>query len=289
MQKLKYSIINRMLDENLTGTEIDILLFIARYQDDFGRISGVYYKDIEKYTFRHKTQIYKALRMLEEKSFIKREKNSRYDMDIMILDNDLSDRNFSGGYMSVDKKIFLSGEFFRLRAREKMIALQLIKNCDSAPRGTFRKKRNEFVAWYRQKLGVLSRSIGTYLTHLKKYFNIYLKNGIYYIKCLKYKVEGDREYQEHTAPSDRDQLYAHEVDKALRRSRAIVSSEDKKELRKLLWQYADPPVMLIPLDLTPILKRCLDMADNTENRINIKLVHKLVRGALGITTRLTEA
>lgn len=282
MQKLKYSIINRILDENLTGTEIDILLFIARYQNDYGHITGVYYRDIEKYTFRHKTQIYRALHTLEEKGFIKREKNHRYDMDITILNNDLSDQNFSGGYMSVNKKIFMSGDFFRMKAREKIIALQLIKNCDSAPRGTFRKKRDSFISWCGEKLGVLSRSVGSYLRNLKKYFNIYLKEGIYYIKTLKGKVEGDKEYRDQKAPTDREQFYGHEVDKAQRRSGACLSPQDRADIIRLFEQYANAPELLL-LDLTPILKRCLEMADNVERRINIKLVHKLMRDTLGIT------
>lgn len=289
MQKLRYSIINRILDENLTGTQIDILLYISRFQDDSGRIFGVYYKDIAIATFRHKTQIYKALSALESKGFISREKNSRYDMDITILNNDFSDKDFSGGYLSVDKKIFLNGEFFRMKAREKIITLQLIKNCDSAPKGTFRKKREEFIKWYGEKLGVISRSVGAYLTTLKKYFNIYLKNGIYYIKCLKGKIEGTKQENfDIMAPTDRDQLYRHEVNKSLRRSRAACDPEDKKELGKILQQYADE-WNLIPLDLTPILRRCLELADNMERKVNIKLVHKLVRDTLGITEHLTEA
>ena len=88
MQKLRYAIINRIKEENLTGTEIDILLYISRFQDESGRIKGIYYKDIAAATFRHKTQIYVSLKKLEEKHFISREKGSRYDMNITILNND---------------------------------------------------------------------------------------------------------------------------------------------------------------------------------------------------------
>ncbi len=277
MQKLSYSIINRILEESLTGTEIDLLVYIARYQDDTGHICGVYYKDIVRATFHHKTQIYKAVKTLEEKGFIRREKNSRYDMDITICNNDLSLKDFRKGYLRVNKKIFLNGEFFKMKAREKIMALQFLKNCDSAPNGTFRKRKTEFMEWYKEKLGVLERSIGRYLTVLKQYFNIYLKNGIYYIKCLKNKTEGDKEYP---VPSDRDMIYSGEVNKALRRNRLEGSMAEKEELKTIMQQYSDINQM-VTVDLTKAIRESL--AKQTEKRVNIKLIHKIVRQLLGIS------
>lgn len=275
MQKLKYTIINRILNEQLSGVEIDILLYIARYQDETGKVSGVYYQDIVSATFNHKTQIYRAIKNLENKKFILREKNNRYDMDITILDNDFTGKNFRGnGYMRVNKKIFLNGDFFRMKAKEKILTLQLIKNCNSAANDTYTVRRTKFLEMYRDIFGVQIRSLGNYIKTLKKYFNFYLKNGIYHIKCLKTKVEWNE--REELPPSDREMVYTQEVNKALRRNRMNGNTDEKRELRTILNQYSDKQNPLI-VDLTEIIKKAITMSNEIENKLNIKLIHKLVR------------
>ena len=39
MQKLKNSVLDRMIEEKLTSKEIDFLIYVSRYQDDSGKVS----------------------------------------------------------------------------------------------------------------------------------------------------------------------------------------------------------------------------------------------------------
>lgn len=277
MQKLRYAIINRIKEENLTGTEIDILLYISRFQDESGRIKGIYYKDIAAATCRHKTQIYVSLKKLEEKHFISREKGSRYDMNITILNNDYSNKCYRGtgnGYLATNKKIFLSGEFFRMKAKEKILTLELLKNCDSAANGTYMIKRQVFIAKFQEYFHVHSRSIQGYLKRIKEYFNVFLKNGVYYIKRLKKKIEWSEWETIELGITDRETLYTQEVNTALRRNKVKGSTEEKKELITILTQYNE---YAEAFDLAEIIHRSLEMLHNNLRELNIKLIHKLVR------------
>ena len=43
MQKLSVEVLEKMLGADLSNHEIDMMLYIARFQDEFGHIRGVYY------------------------------------------------------------------------------------------------------------------------------------------------------------------------------------------------------------------------------------------------------
>ena len=46
MQKIKNSIVDRMIAQKCTANEIDFLLYVSAYQDITGRVTGVHYKDV---------------------------------------------------------------------------------------------------------------------------------------------------------------------------------------------------------------------------------------------------
>lgn len=45
MQKLSEKLIDRMIQEQLSSAEVDFIIYLSRYQDDYGMVSGVYYKE----------------------------------------------------------------------------------------------------------------------------------------------------------------------------------------------------------------------------------------------------
>ena len=49
MQKLKNSIIAKMIEARLTNKEIDFLIYVSRFQNDNGVVSGAYYRSVRKY------------------------------------------------------------------------------------------------------------------------------------------------------------------------------------------------------------------------------------------------
>lgn len=46
MQKLKNTVLDKMLTAHLTKAEVDFMIEISHYQDDSGKVYGVYYKDV---------------------------------------------------------------------------------------------------------------------------------------------------------------------------------------------------------------------------------------------------
>lgn len=46
MQKIKNCILDRMIAEKLQSKEVDFLLYVSRFQDEEGKVCGIYYKDV---------------------------------------------------------------------------------------------------------------------------------------------------------------------------------------------------------------------------------------------------
>lgn len=87
--KIKYSLLDRLC--NLTNKEVDFLLYIAHYQDDYGRIRGIYYRDVCRACDMCKQTFYDVLRSLQQKSIITYVRADQ-DYNITILDNDFPTR-----------------------------------------------------------------------------------------------------------------------------------------------------------------------------------------------------
>ena len=90
--KIKYSLLDRLC--NLTNKEVDFLLYVAHYQDDYGRIRGIYYRDVCQACDMCKQTFYDVLRSLQQKGVITYVRADR-DYNITILDNDFS---YKGSY-----------------------------------------------------------------------------------------------------------------------------------------------------------------------------------------------
>ena len=82
MQKLSVEVLEKMLGADLSNHEIDMMLYIARFQDEFGHIRGVYYRDICENVGLSYQGFYDCLHSLERKGIIACEKRSYFDWDI---------------------------------------------------------------------------------------------------------------------------------------------------------------------------------------------------------------
>lgn len=180
MQKLKNRIIDRMMEEHLTGAEIDLLLHMSQMQDDRGRIYGVYYRDVcEAIKISYET-FYTSMEVLEQKHFIKRTKEAYGDSEITILDNVFTYQGALGeGYVDTGRQLFYSSAFYRLKAGEKLLALQFFKNAGA---GKYHIGINKFYAEYMERLQLRRRTIQQYLKRLKKFFLITLSDGILLVR-----------------------------------------------------------------------------------------------------------
>lgn len=231
MQKLKNRVIDRMLTLRLTKAEVDFMLELAHYQDEHGRIYGVYYKRICRAIGFSPETFYVTLESLSEKGLIYREKAAYGDFDITIRDNDFSyTEAHKEGYVSIGRyKMFYDSDFQQLKAGEKLLALQLLKIIGANKKYVISVEN--FIAKYAQLLRVTGRTVRGYLLRLRKLFAISRKDRLYTFRI----TESDAAATE--LPTDLDQLSQHLVNVACRRDRATYSPKQYTDTKLLVKQY----------------------------------------------------
>lgn len=127
MQKIKNSIVDRMIAQKCTANEIDFLLYVSAYQDITGRVTGVHYKDVCDATHMSIQGFYDVKASLEEKGFIVCEKCDYSDCDITIVGNSYDGEKYNReGYINTGYNIFSQNEFYQLKAGAKLLALKLL-------------------------------------------------------------------------------------------------------------------------------------------------------------------
>ena len=95
MQKIKNSIVDRMIEQKCTSNEIDFLCYISMYQDITGRVTGVHYKDVCDATGMSIQGYYDTKASLEDKGFIICDKRDYSDCDITRITIYFFARNFA--------------------------------------------------------------------------------------------------------------------------------------------------------------------------------------------------
>lgn len=234
MQKLKYSILEKLNSSSCTQTELALLLYVGRFQDKSGLVRGVYYKDAVTSLNISVQSFYNAREGLKEKGIIEVKKESIPDSDIRILGNDFSDENYQCGYIDLQHQIFEQKQFLKSTANEILLALELIKNAQSAKKKKYRIGTATFITDYSQMLHVKERAVRKYLQRMRRFFNIGLFERKYYIS-LKEKFRRDEVGKKGEEECCREQV----VDAGLRRARIKeVAERDRKDVIGLLQQYA---------------------------------------------------
>ena len=106
--RIKYSLIDKL--KNLTSTEMDLFLYIAKYQRLNGFVAGVHNQDVCRATGMCKQSFYTAMHGLERKGIVKISRTSDIDYDFLILGNDFTgaDAFKAGceGYIDLSRTIF---------------------------------------------------------------------------------------------------------------------------------------------------------------------------------------
>lgn len=204
--KLKHKVITKMIVKKLTRAEIDFMLYIIQYQRNAGNVVGVYYKEIKKALNISTQTFYDLKESLIKKGLITAEKGSYSDWNIQISGNDFYYENseapelpeleekiiINEPYLNLNLKIFQNDEFKSLKAGEKLLFLEFLR-MQVASRGQYSIKIRveEFYKKYKALFGVQKRVLQNYLTTLKKFFSIGIKNGMYYITALKDTLKKD--------------------------------------------------------------------------------------------------
>lgn len=129
MQKIKNEIMKRLIKE-CNSTAIDMFLYICQYQNDFGQVYDLQYKDTcIKLQISHQT-FYDALYFLEDKGFIKL--GGRHGAhDVKVLDNIFpydEYATYKEGYLDLKNKPFYKPEFHMLPIALKKGVITIANN-----------------------------------------------------------------------------------------------------------------------------------------------------------------
>lgn len=284
MQRLSIRILERMFRGKLTRCEVGFLLCASRYQDKSGHIKGLYYKEISEEMGCSFPMFYAAMRSLAAKGFIVCEKKDATDYDITILDNNymLSDiykdesENFRNNpYINTRHDIFYSHDFYRMKAGAQLMAMDFM-GVSRLNRGQYKIKVENFYTKYRGLLGVEKRTLRAYLTQLRQFFSIGIKDGLYWIRPKKdvYRNGGNTENENYNEQ---------QIRMTCRRNRiGTGDGEEIKDVRELVKQYGRKCINAGRDALETVLeavKRSVEPAWGmaADERVLIpKLVHKWV-------------
>lgn len=285
MQKIKNSIVDRMIEQKCTANEINFLLYISMFQDITGRVTGVHYKDVCNATHMSIQGYYDVKASLESKGFILCEKCDYSDCDITIIGNAYTGEEYNrAGYINTNHNIFFCKEFQELKAGAKLLAMKLMMITFSG-KGYFEislKKFYDKETGYLKRFGVTRRVMRAYLMSLKPFFSIGIKNGKYYITPKKniYRKAGTKEEAERYREKG--------VEVVLRRNRIKNPGAGEKEIYNLFKQYnavAEKKGKKLVILIDRALKKSLEIINKEQSwikykLINIKLIHKLLREEL---------
>ena len=271
---------------NVSRTEMNIFLQCVRYQDEEGQVVGAYYKYfMDLLGFKSKQTFYNVLRSLSEKKLLSYTQNVKGDYDIYV-ENQAYLHQEKPDYIDLNKVIFQSKEFFRLKAHEKYMLLDLMRST-ALNKGIRVIRVEEFYQKYCKALQVSKRIIQIYLHTLRKYFSVHIKDGKYYIKFLggklfekpKRAIKGKRStYISNNTAVDQQREYIGTV--LLRRKQlARKRQEDALELGKLMYQYRSI-IREMGRDVLSVFSTVLHDHAEESTLFDIKYFHKMLRQAL---------
>lgn len=237
VQKIGLQLLEKITKKKLTNNEIDVLLHIARYQDNYGCVKGVYYKELCEELNISPQGFYDALKGLQDKEIISY-KRGICDYDIVIIGNSVSyTNNFTMGYISLALSIFQDVKFHELKAGAKLLVMHLIRENNIGKVNTEYKERacsmqrlkDKFLNKFSTLFNVSKRTIKAYLESLKPFMAIHMEEDRkYYLTFYQSAISKSVEQA-----SENDVLREQQVKYALRRNRIKNDTKAKALVRKL--------------------------------------------------------
>lgn len=263
--KLKLSIFKNLIALNMTAKELNLFLLCLRYQDDTGRVVGVHHREMCQEGSMCEQSFYDALKGLEEKNLISY-KRVNGDYDITITNNNFSDKKFKGQYINLHHGMFVSKDFWDLSANEKLLAIDLYRQCEA---GTGKKVigKKKFYEKYMEMFHVCKKTIAKYITHLRKIFRFMLNMRNYHISHLDF-----------VKPAlSAAEMYRQRIARTLiRRSRAITTPGSFNDIVQLLKQYHNNIK-----DIVDVLGVAMKVSTQKEKILQPALVHSLILQSIG--------
>lgn len=279
--RIKYSLIDKL--KTLTSTEMDLFLYIAKYQRLNGFVAGVHNQDVCRATGMCKQSFYTAMHGLERKGIVKISRTSDIDYDFLILGNDFTgaDAFKAGceGYIDLSRTIFHKKQFKQLKAKEKWLLLYFL-HCTHDNSSSYRIGTGNFYKKFCTLLGVTKRMVRSYLHSLRAFFSVGIVKGIYYItyrRSVFNEKQGAQEKQEH-------EFFASAL---LRRNKIRkYNQEALAETAKLIKQYRgiahDSGYNIFDVLEKAVRESIPDELKPKDRKLSYKYVHKLVRKTLAL-------
>ena len=289
-----------MIHEQLSSAEVDFIIYLSRYQDDYGTVSGVYYKELcEKMDMSYQT-FYNVKRSLEEKGFIRSEKRNKQDHDITIVGNVFASmEEMKQGYVNTNTKMFYDKAFFDMKAGAKLLAMKMMRMAKKTGLGKYIKNTKEFLAEYTTLFGVKDDIMRIYLNQIREFFSILIRKRNYHIRP-KEKRTGKYTTKDAMSGarfrSEKERYRKHMIDTILRRFK-IQKYADKKNMDNLdylfskygkseNYQTSQSLLELISRAVKKSIELILIGADGKEQRQGVTLlqpaiIHKLLQQQAG--------
>lgn len=123
MYKLKNTYIDNLIDKQVSKSELAFILYIARFQDDYGTVHSVYYKDVCDMISISIQKFYDILNSLSQKDLIFYEKDNPADFRVHLNGNNFEKQNFDKGYINVVEKDFFSESFASMKVGSQLLYL----------------------------------------------------------------------------------------------------------------------------------------------------------------------
>lgn len=123
MYKLKNTYIDKLIEKKVSKGELAFLLYIAQYQDDYGTVHSVYYKDVCNAISISTQKFYDILHSLTQKNLIFYEKENPADFKVHLNGNNFEHKNFQEGYINVAEKDFSCPLFVSMKAGSQLLYL----------------------------------------------------------------------------------------------------------------------------------------------------------------------
>lgn len=183
MQKININIIDNLINHSCSSSEIDIILYLSRIQNEFGQIRNVYYKDVILDLGISAQTFYNSIYHLNDLEIIVVDFTNTKFWNIRINNNIYSRKNsYRKAYINTNTYNFLySRDFRELPAGAKYLVLKLLKvhrSGQSFPIGI--DKIKEYSKVYSNTVAL------KYINLIMKWFSIHkTRNDIFYITLRK--------------------------------------------------------------------------------------------------------
>lgn len=275
--KLNYKIIDKLMlqttyikndmgelieSNNITSSELDLLIYMSTKQDAFGNVSGIYYKDVVlDLCLKSKQTFYNALYGLENKEYIKINYNRKDEYwECTILNNVFSNsKDDKKGYFNTNLYFLHTQEFRSLSLNEKKLCIKLaivykIEKCQNTGLRIYPSK---MAKW----LGIKSTSlIYGYIENIKEFFPNTVKTAIWgNIICFEKNISTS---EVNCIKSEKEHYLMHKLIYFCRNYRINYTTKDLKDLIVLISQYAarGPGKLFSTICNILLSKKCVEPA-----------------------------